>query len=174
MSAKRVAEFAALRADVAAAMRVGRATTTMVDRCGRPRSRVLIAVWELDGERPVGWLATFRTPVKVAHIAHNPHVAMSYRGPTRDTVTLDTVAAWVDDSAVKAGVGELHRRGSPAGVGYHPRARSGPQARAGWTPTCCGSTRGGSGCCAAATSPPGCPPGSGGPSPGLRPAERRP
>src|SRR5690606_41519947 len=165
--------FAALRADVAAAMRIGHATTTTVDRYGRPRSRVLIAVWELDGERPAGWLAASRTPVKVAHIAHNPRVGMSYRGPTRDTVTLDTVAAWVDDPAVKAGVGELHRRGSPAGVGYHPRARSGPQARAGWTPTCCGSTRGGSRCCAAATSPPGWPAGACRPSPGLGAGGRR-
>jgi hypothetical protein len=115
VSAKRVDTFAPLRADVAAAMRINYATMTTVDRRGRPRSRVLIAVWEIDGERPVGWLATFPTPVKTAHIAHNPHVGMSYWGP--DTVSLDSVAAWVHDPQARHHVWDLYRSGSPAGVG---------------------------------------------------------
>jgi general stress protein 26 len=79
VSAKKEDSFAPLRADVAEILgQINYATMTTVDRRGRPRSRVLIAVWELDGERPLGWLATFRTPVKAAHIAHNPHVGMSY------------------------------------------------------------------------------------------------
>jgi general stress protein 26 len=110
-----------MRADVADALRINYATMTTVDRLGRPRSRVLIAVWELDGTRPVGWLATFKTPVKAAHIARNPHVGMSYWAPSQDTVTIDSDAAWVDDPEVKARVWELYRRGSPQGVGYDPR-----------------------------------------------------
>ena len=122
MSATRVPSFAPLRADVADVLgQINYATMTTVDRRGRPRSRVLIAVWELDGERPVGWLATFRTPVKAAHIAHNPHVGMSYWSPRQDTVSIDTVAAWVEDPDVKQRVWELYRRGSPRGVGYDPR-----------------------------------------------------
>ena len=59
MSAKKVASFAPLRADVADILgHINYATMTTVDRRGRPRSRVLIAVWELDGDRPLGWLGT--------------------------------------------------------------------------------------------------------------------
>lgn len=122
MSATKVASFAPLRADVAEILgRINYATMTTVDRRGRPRSRVLIAVWELDGDRPLGWLATFRTPVKAAHIAHNPHVGMSYWSPRQDTVSIDNVAEWTDDPEVKHRVWELYRHGSPQGVGYDPR-----------------------------------------------------
>ena len=38
------------------------ATMTTVDAKGRPRARILIAVWEVIDGRPVGWLATFKTP----------------------------------------------------------------------------------------------------------------
>lgn len=48
------------------------ATMTTVEAKGRPRARILIAVWEVANGRPVGWLATFKTPVKVAHLAGNP------------------------------------------------------------------------------------------------------
>ncbi|WP_219417442.1 pyridoxamine 5'-phosphate oxidase family protein [Pseudonocardia nigra] len=119
---RRPASFAPLRDDVADVLaRINYATMTTVDRKGRPRSRLLIAVWELDGDRPVGWLATFRTPVKVAHLAHNPHATFSYWSPRQDVVSFDTVAEWVEDPEVKRRVWELYRTGSPAGVGYDPQ-----------------------------------------------------
>ncbi len=34
------------------------ATMTTVDSKGRPRARVLVAVWQVVDGRPVGWLAT--------------------------------------------------------------------------------------------------------------------
>lgn len=71
-------------------------TMATVDKVGRPRSRVLIVVWELDDERPHGWLGTYRTPVKPAHIANNPHVTTSYWSPRQNVVALDSVAAWDD------------------------------------------------------------------------------
>lgn len=86
---QRVTSFAPLRPDVADILgHINYATMTTVGRKGRPRSRVLIAVWELDGDRPVGWLATFKTPVKAAHIAHNPHVTTSYWSPRQDVVSI--------------------------------------------------------------------------------------
>lgn len=119
---RRVTGFAPLRDDVADILgHIVYATMTTVDRRGRPRSRVLIAVWELDGDRPVGWLATFKTPVKAAHIAQNPHVTMSYWSPRQDVVSIDSVAAWIDDPQVEQRVWELYRRGSPPRVGYDPQ-----------------------------------------------------
>lgn len=119
---RRVTSFASLRPDVADILgHINYATMTTVDRKGRPRSRVLIAVWELDGDRLVGWLATFKTPVKAAHIAHNPHVTTSYWSPRQDVVSIDSVAEWIDDPEVKHQVWELYRGGSPPGVGYDPQ-----------------------------------------------------
>jgi general stress protein 26 len=113
--------FDDLRDDVAKVMGDANYTTmTTVDHLGRPRSRPLIAVWELEPEAPVGWLATFKTPVKSAHIARNPHVTTSYWSPRNDFASLDSVARWVDDPEVKELVWRLYERGSPAGVGYNP------------------------------------------------------
>jgi general stress protein 26 len=117
----RVGSFAELRADVATILgRIVYATMTTVDRRGRPRSRILIVVWELDAERPVGWLGTSKTPVKTAHLARNPHVTMSYWDPRQDFVSIDSVAEWVEDPEVHRRVWDLYRHGSPPGVGYEP------------------------------------------------------
>jgi general stress protein 26 len=96
------------------------ATMTTVDAKGRPRARILIAVWEVVDGRPVGWLATFKTPVKTAHLARNPHATFSYWDRRQNAALADTVAAWVEDPKVKQRVWELYRRGSPPRVGYDP------------------------------------------------------
>jgi len=57
------------------------ATMVTVDANNRPRTRVLIPVWENVDGRPVGWLATFPTPVKERHLANNPHTSFSYLTP---------------------------------------------------------------------------------------------
>jgi general stress protein 26 len=125
---RRTESFAQIRDDVAEIIgTIVYATMTTVDRRGRPRSRVLIVVWELDGPRPVGWLATFKTPVKAAHLAHNPHVTTSYWSPRQDAVYLDSVATWVDDADIDQRVWQMYRQGSPPGAGYDPAAYwSGP------------------------------------------------
>ncbi|GAA3130555.1 pyridoxamine 5'-phosphate oxidase family protein [Streptosporangium carneum] len=94
------------------------ATMTTVDKRGRPRARVLIPVWEIVEGRPVGWLATYRTPVKAAHLAGNPHAAFSYWTPRQNAVSVDTVAEWTDDPEIKRHVWDLYLRTSPAGAGY--------------------------------------------------------
>ncbi|GAA3514479.1 general stress protein 26 [Streptosporangium album] len=94
------------------------ATMTTVDRKGRPRARVLIPVWEIAGGRPVGWLATYKTPVKAAHLAGNPHTTFSYWTPRQNAVSIDTVAEWIDDLEIKQHVWDLYRTTSPAGAGY--------------------------------------------------------
>lgn len=115
--------FADLADDVFDVVRAARyGTMTTVDRHGRPRSRVLITAWEVVDGRPVGWLATFPSRVKVAHLAHNPHVGMSYWNPAGDAAYLDSVATWIDDAATGRRVWDLYQRGSPPGVGYDPAA----------------------------------------------------
>lgn len=94
------------------------ATMTTVDAKGRPRARVLIPVWEVVDGRPLGWLATYRTPVKAAHLAGNPHTTFSYWSPRQNAVSIDTVAEWVSDRTVVRRVWELYREGSPPGAGY--------------------------------------------------------
>lgn len=96
------------------------ATMTTVDAKGRPRARILIAVWEVIDGRPVGWLATFKTPVKTAHLEGNPHATFSYWDRRQNAASADTVAAWVEDPQVKQRVWDLYRRGSPPRVGYDP------------------------------------------------------
>lgn len=120
------------------------ATMTTVDKLGRPRARVLIPVWEVVDGKPVGWLATYRTPVKEAHLANNPHTTFSYWTRRQNAASLDTVAEWVDVDDLDT---RRHVWGSTAGP-----ARRGPamtlasSGRASPTPscTCCGSTHGAS------------------------------
>lgn len=121
--------YADLRADLSSIVSAaGYTTMTTVDTRNRPRSRMLIAVWELDGDSPLGWLGTYRSPVKDAHIRHNPHVAFAYWTRREDAAYLDTVAEWVDDAATVARVWDLYRTGSPRGVGYNPQQFwTGPQ-----------------------------------------------
>lgn len=95
-------------------------TMVTVDRRGRPRTRVLIAVWELEGEQPIGWLATYRTRVKAAHIEHNPHVTTSYWSPRQNVAAIESVAAWDDDRGTAQRVWDLYRAGTPRGNGYDP------------------------------------------------------
>ncbi|MGP4022946.1 pyridoxamine 5'-phosphate oxidase family protein [Actinomadura sp. 3N407] len=94
------------------------ATMTTVDSKGRPRARVLIPVWEHVDGHPVGWLATYKTPVKAAHLAGNPHTTFSYWTPRQNAVNVDTVAEWVDDAETKRHVWRLYAETSPPGAGY--------------------------------------------------------
>jgi len=96
------------------------ATLTTVDRSGRPRSRILLPIWQVVDDRPVGWIAAHKTPVKTAHLSRNPHVTCSYWSPRQNAVFADGVARWEEDPDVRAEVWELYRRGSPPGVGYDP------------------------------------------------------
>ncbi|MQY08066.1 pyridoxamine 5'-phosphate oxidase family protein [Actinomadura macrotermitis] len=94
------------------------ATMTTVDTKGRPRARVLIPVWERTGDGLTGWLATYRTPVKAAHLAGNPHATFSYWTPRQNAVAVDTVATWEDDPGLRKHVWNLYEGGSPPGAGY--------------------------------------------------------
>ena len=90
-----------------------------VDAGNRPRTRVLIPVWENVDGRPIGWLATFPTPVKEKHLANNPHTSFSYfAAPRHNSVAIDAVATGIDDLDHKSHVWDLYRTTSPRGAGY--------------------------------------------------------
>ncbi|MFI1917844.1 pyridoxamine 5'-phosphate oxidase family protein [Nocardia sp. NPDC020380] len=95
-------------------------TITSVDSNGRPRSRILHPLWEMDDHRPVGWIVTGKTPVKVRHLAANPVVAFSYWSPAQHVVQGEAVATWVEDAAVKHRVWDLFMTAPPP-LGYDLR-----------------------------------------------------
>ena len=58
-----------------------------VDAKGRPRSRILHPIWEWDGDRLQGWIATSPHSPKAVDLAANPNVSLTYWAPSQDTCT---------------------------------------------------------------------------------------
>lgn len=115
---RRVETFGEIEAEFSAYVgSIVYATMTTVDRLHRPRARVLIPVWETT-DPPIGWLATYDTPVKAAHLARNPHATFSYWNERQNAVAVDVVATTVTDLDAKQHVWELYRQTSPPGAGY--------------------------------------------------------
>ncbi len=94
-------------------------TVASVDSKGRPRSRILHPIWEWDGSALVGWIATAKTPIKVADMASSPNLSCNYWTPTQDTCVAESAAHWVEDAATKHKVWDMLANG-PAPVGYDP------------------------------------------------------
>lgn len=104
---------------VAMAHQIVWCTAATVDARGRPRSRVLHPIWEWDGSRLTGWIATARTPVKAAHLKASPFVSCNYWAPNQDTCLAECAASWIDDRDERHAVWERFVEG-PAPVGYDP------------------------------------------------------
>jgi hypothetical protein len=94
-------------------------TVATVDRRGRPRTRILHPLWEWDGERLVGWIATSPTPIKRSDLAAGPDVSCSYWEAGHDTCSADCSAEWILDDAGREEVWERFVH-APAPVGYDP------------------------------------------------------
>ncbi|MAT83921.1 MAG: pyridoxamine 5-phosphate oxidase [Gammaproteobacteria bacterium] len=90
-----------------------------VDRQGRPRSRVLHPLWQWDGKRLSGWIATGPTPTKRAHLAASPYLSLNYWEPGQDTCVAECRAEWAFDEATRRQVWEAFKQ-APAPVGYDP------------------------------------------------------
>lgn len=113
-----------LLADVAPAFvemahRIVWCTAATVDAKGRPRSRILHPIWEWDGERLIGWIATGPTPIKSADLERSPHVSLSYWAPTHDTCTADCRTQWFFDDEKQTMVWNRFKDAPPP-VGYDP------------------------------------------------------
>ncbi|WP_370325714.1 pyridoxamine 5'-phosphate oxidase family protein [Euzebya sp.] len=101
------------------AHRIVWASVATVDPEGRPRTRVLHPIWEWDGESLVGWIGTGPTPLKRAHLAHVPHVSLSYWDPSHDVATAECRATWHHDDDTCRRVWDLFLR-APEPLGYDP------------------------------------------------------
>jgi hypothetical protein len=99
--------FAELRADfLRLTAEIGWCVVATVDQKDRPRSRILHVFWE-DGEVPVGWVSTRRSPVKTAHLARNPYLSCGYWTSAHDAVFVDCRASWVGDTEPKRHVWDM-------------------------------------------------------------------
>lgn len=94
-------------------------TVATVDTHGRPRSRILHPIWQWDGIKLVGWVATGPTPLKRAHLAANPFVSVNYWSPAHDTCAAECRATWAKDDKTRNVVWDLLAN-TPAPVGYDP------------------------------------------------------
>ena len=101
------------------AHRIVWATVATVNSHGRPRSRILHPIWQWDGERLTGWIATSPTPTKRAHLTASPYVSVNYWEPTHDTCAAECRATLVFDLETRQRVWDLFRNGPPP-VGYDP------------------------------------------------------
>ena len=101
-------DFAELRDDfLRLTEEIGWCSLATVDRANRPRTRIMHVLWEVESDAPVGWASTSRSPIKTAHLAHNPHVSCSYWTAEHNAVFADCRASWLDDEARKRHVWEL-------------------------------------------------------------------
>lgn len=94
-------------------------TVATVDGQGRPRSRILHPIWDWDGERLTGWVATGPTATKRAHLAASPFVSCNYWNPEQDTCTAECGASWATDDATRAELWDRYVTAPPP-VGYDP------------------------------------------------------
>lgn len=116
-----VSEFSEIQDTFLAYVRdIKYATMVTVDRQNRPRARVLLPVWEIVDGEPVGWLAAYRTPVKSAHLAGNPHTTYAYWNPRQNAAFVDSVSTWAKDEESRVHAWEVYKQGGPPGVGYDP------------------------------------------------------
>ena len=86
-----------------------------VDRKGRPRSRIVHAVWEGS----TGWIVSRRLSPKAKHLQNNPHVSLAYIQDKDKPVYIDCTAGWEDDPAEKQRIWELLKT-IPAPLGFDP------------------------------------------------------
>jgi hypothetical protein len=90
-----------------------------VDAQDRPRSRILHPIWQWDGERLGGWIATGPTPAKRAHLDAHPYLSLNYWTPSHDTCVAECRATWAFDDETRAMVWNLFATAPPP-VGYDP------------------------------------------------------
>jgi hypothetical protein len=90
-----------------------------VDTKGRPFTRILHPLWQWDGTRLVGWIATGPTPTKRSHLQQSPNLSLSYWTPSHDTGQVECRASWAFDDETRTNVWNWFKN-APAPVGYDP------------------------------------------------------
>jgi hypothetical protein len=101
------------------AHRIVWATVATVATSGEPRTRVLHPIWEFDGERLVGWIATGPHSPKASDLAHESRVSLTYWDSAQDVATAECQTVWEDDLEAKR-AGWRRFVDGPTPVGYDP------------------------------------------------------
>ena len=101
------------------AHRIVWATAATVDARGRTRSRILHPIWQWDGSRLIGWIATGPTPTKRAHLKASPYISLNYWSASHDTCVAECRAEWVFDDEGRTRIWNLFLN-TPPPVGYNP------------------------------------------------------
>lgn len=104
---------------VAMAHRIVWAVAATADPEGRPATRVLHPIWEWDGDRLTGWIATSPLSPKARHLTDHPSMSITYWDATHDTCTADCDTTWEDTPEQRA-AGWDRFANAPAPVGYDP------------------------------------------------------
>jgi pyridoxine/pyridoxamine 5'-phosphate oxidase len=104
---------------VATAHRIVWCTVATVARSGQPRTRILHPIWEWDGERLTGWIATNPSSPKARDLAAEPRISLTYWHPTHDIATAECDTAWEPDLASRQAAWDRFV-GGPEPVGYDP------------------------------------------------------
>ena len=89
------------------------ASMSTIDRKSRTRMRLVHPLWQ-DAN---GWITSRRDSFKGKHLAHNPHVSLSYWDPQQQMVYVDATAAWEDDPAEKRRLWQVFGA-TPPPLGY--------------------------------------------------------
>jgi hypothetical protein len=110
---------AALDAFMATAERIVYCSLATVDRRGRPRSRLVHAVWERAGDGLVGWVGSRPTPVRRAHVESTPFVSCFYWDPAHDVAVAECEVTWIEDDEGRRHAWE-RLSAAPEPMGYDP------------------------------------------------------
>lgn len=94
-------------------------TVATVTPAGNPSTRVLHPIWDWDGNRLQGWIATGPQTPKAADLACNPKVSLTYWAPNQDTCTAHCTTTWLTSAAERRAGWDRFANG-PDPVGYDP------------------------------------------------------
>jgi hypothetical protein len=105
---------------VAVAHRIVWSTVATIDTSGQPRTRILHPIWEWDGDRLTGWIATRPTSPKARDLGYESRVSLTYWDSSHDVATAECYTAWEADLDAKR-AGWQRFADAPEPVGYDPK-----------------------------------------------------
>lgn len=94
-------------------------TTATVAANGRPRTRILHPIWEWDGDKLTGWIATSPQSPKAKDLDHERRISLTYWDPSQDTCSADCESFWETGDAERQAGWDRFANG-PEPVGYDP------------------------------------------------------
>ena len=110
---------AALDAFMATAQRIVYCSLATVDCRGRPRSRLVHAVWERVGDGVVGWVGSRPTRLRRAHIERTPYASCFYWDPAHDVAAAECGVTWIEEDDGRRHAWE-RLSAAPEPMGYDP------------------------------------------------------